>query len=388
MLSEETISTIKSTVPLLQEHGLIITTVFYQLLFERNPELKHVFNRANQRDSTQSRALADAVLAYAENIDNLEVLLPAVSRIANKHASIGVEAHHYPLVGASLLAAIQQVLSLPDNHAALKAWASAYEVLAGVFIQCESNLYDESSRADGGWKGFRPFVISEIEPETTEVKSFTLRPKDGKAIKDYAGGQYVSVKLIGSNDGYDQIRQYSLSNWGGDYRLTIKQETEGLVSQGIHNYAVGDELLISVPFGDFNLNPNASKHVFISGGVGVTPLLSMVKEAISCGKNSEQLIFIECCRSAEHQIFKAELHKLLNKSFIQLKQAFEHGPGGDFSGRLNSDILDEWLTDKTADIYFCGPLPFMVHIKKLLKQIGFADAQIHYEVFGPTTGVD
>ena len=72
MLSTQTISVVKSTVPLLQEHGLEITSTFYKQLFEENPQLLNIFNRSNQRNTSQSSALADAILAYASNIDNLE----------------------------------------------------------------------------------------------------------------------------------------------------------------------------------------------------------------------------------------------------------------------------------------------------------------------------
>jgi nitric oxide dioxygenase len=385
MLTAETNSTIKSTIPLLQENGLEITTTFYKLLFEANPELHNIFNSANQQDTSQSRALSDAILAYANNIENLEALLPAVGRIANKHASIGIKKEHYPLVGASLIAAIQQVLSLPDEHPALTAWGEAYGVLADVFIQSESALYNDRSSVDGGWEGFRPFVIRDIKQETPEVKSFILEAKDKKAVLKYSGGQYVGVKLTATGSEYEQIRQYSLSDWAENFRLTIKQEMDGQVSQSIHNYAVGDELLMSPPFGGFNLNSDVDKHVFISGGVGITPLFSMLKQAVSSGLGCDQLQFIECCRGAEHQIFKDELRALSNKNFIQLKQAFEYGEGGDFNGRITAEILDKWLTDKSANVYFCGPLPFMSQMKKLLNEIGFGDGQLHYEVFGPTT---
>ncbi|WP_319380546.1 NO-inducible flavohemoprotein [Thiomicrorhabdus sp.] len=385
MLSPQTISTVKSTVPLLEENGLEITSVFYKLLFEENPQLQNIFNQANQHDTSQSRSLADAVLAYASNIDNLEVLLPAVARIANKHASIGIQADHYPLVGASLLAAIQQVLDLPAEHPALKAWGEAYGVLADIFINTESELYDASNRVDGGWKGYRPFVIKEVRQETPDVKSLRLEPKDGKAVKSFSGGQYVSVKIPAQDNGRDAIRQYSLSDWGDDYRITVKRETKGEVSPSVHTLSRGDELLLSPPFGEFTLNADADAHVFISGGVGITPLFSMLKQAIASGGSSEQLQFIECCRGAEHQIFKEELTELSKNSLVQLKQAFEYGSGGDFSGRLTRDVLNEWLTNKSAHVYFCGPLPFMKELKSLLNSIGMEDEQLHYEVFGPTT---
>ena len=389
MLSAETISTIKSTVPLLEEYGQEITKIFYKLLFEANPQLKNIFNMSNQGNASQSRALADAVLAYAANIDNLEVLLPAVNRIAAKHASIGVQSHHYPLVGASLLQAIQQVLSLPEDHPALSAWGEAYQFLAQIFIDTESGLYSANEQTKGGWEGFRTFEIQAINNESPNIQSYILKASDGKAIQTFEAGQYVSVKVPSNEQGYEQIRQYSLSNWSDNaqdsYRITVKNEANGQVSNRLHQHKVGDELLLSPPQGQFTLNPSSKAHIFISSGVGITPLFAMLKQAIDKGMNVQQLQFIECCRSSEDQIFKDELRALSDEGKVSLKHAFTDSDNGDWAGRLNATILGQWLTNKSANIYLCGSPVFMSAVKKLLNEIGFIDEQIHYEVFGPTT---
>jgi len=246
MLSKETIEIVQSTVPLLEEKGLLITSTFYEILFATAPELKHIFNSANQRDDSQSRALADAIMAYAGNLNNLEALLPAVARIANKHASLGVLPEHYPIVGSSLLRAIQLVAELPDGHPALTAWGEAYGVLANVFTSTEEKLYSDSESTKGGWKGFREFTIEQVQTETTDVSSFILVPTDGKAIMSFSGGQYISVKLpAAEKDGFDQIRQYSLSEWSAEpsqYRISVKKENQGNVSNNMHRFQQGDTL--------------------------------------------------------------------------------------------------------------------------------------------------
>ncbi|HDZ38056.1 MAG TPA: NO-inducible flavohemoprotein [Marinobacter sp.] len=392
MLSEHTIATVKSTVPLLAENGQAITQEFYKKLFANNPDLQHIFNMANQRGgsgSGQSSALADAVFAYANNIDQIEVLVPAVQRIASKHASIGIQPKHYPIVGENLIAAIQDVLQLPDNHEALIAWGEAYGVLAQIFTDTEERMYSEKEMQSGGWRGFRPFTIDRIVEETPEVKSFYFKPSDGGAICGYSGGQYLGIKLAGTGDRYDEIRQYSLSSWGAEdyYRISVKAETHGAASQQLHQCAVGDVVELSAPNGQFLLNKNAPKHVFISGGVGITPLYSMLKEALASGIAADNIQFVECSRSAEHQIFRTELAELKASTGLNLRLAFEFGEGADWVGYLSADILDQWLTDKSAHIYFCGPMPFMAALKSILNSIGFPDDQLHYEVFGPTTAL-
>src|SRR3954467_1469981 len=105
MLKPETIALVKSTAPVLAEHGYTIIQRFYERLFQAHPELKNLFNMRHQERGEQQRALAAAVLAYATNIDNLAALGPAVARMTHKHASLGVVPGHYAVVGETLLAA-------------------------------------------------------------------------------------------------------------------------------------------------------------------------------------------------------------------------------------------------------------------------------------------
>lgn len=389
MLTAQTIRIVKSTAPLLAEKGLLITKEFYKRLFANHPEMKHVFNMANQRNDSQARALADAVFAYANHIDQLDALMPVVERIAGKHVSIGVEPHHYPIVGENLLAAIQSVLGLAEDHPAIKAWEEAYGVLANVFIDAEENLYASHERQAGGWRDFRSFLIDKIVEQTSEVKSFYLKPADGGAISHYAAGQYVGIKVFPENSAYDEVRQYSLSDWGDNkrYRITVKAEPKGVVSTHLHGCREGDEVQLRAPIGKFMLNKRANRHIFISGGVGITPLYSMLKEALLIETNPEQILFIECCRSAEHQIFKSDLAQLHEQHGFGYKRVFEYGDEMDWRGYLTAGILNEWIPNKEVEVYFCGPKPFMSALKRMLNEINIPDSQLHYEVFGPTTKI-
>ncbi|PHS68122.1 MAG: nitric oxide dioxygenase [Methylophaga sp.] len=395
MLSQQTIEVVESTIPLLAEHGQTITQNFYEKLFAAHPELKNVFNLNNQQDGNQSRALADAVFAYASNLSNLEALIPAVQRIAHKHVSLGIKPEQYPIVGKYLLAAIQDVLDLPDGHPALTAWAEAYEQLAEIFINTEENLYQASEELGGGWRGFREFVIDDIVTETAEVKSFYLKPKKSDLILEYKGGQYIGIKVSPENSEFEQIRQYSLSGQsGGDYlRITTKAELNGLVSNHLHQSTKGTEILVQAPSGVFNLDGQANQHIFIAGGVGITPLLSMLYEALAKGIPTENILFIQCQRDEDHQICKQELVLLQETTGFGYKTSFMESAGGDNKGYLNASILNKWLTeyafnvDGNTAVYFCGPVPFMSALKQCCLTLGFAEQDIHYETFGPTATI-
>lgn len=145
MLDNKTKEIIKSTVPALREHGVEITKTFYKNMFEQNPEVAPMFDMARQRNGEQPKALAMTVLAAAENIDNLENLLPAVQKIGVRHCDTGVKEEHYPIVGKHLLGAIKEVLKDGATDEVIDAWAKAYEVIAKIFIDTEKGIY--TSRA-------------------------------------------------------------------------------------------------------------------------------------------------------------------------------------------------------------------------------------------------
>ena len=143
MLDQKTIDIIKSTVPVLKEHGLEITTTFYKNMFANNPEVKPLFNMDKQASGEQPKALAMTILAAAQNIDNLEAILPAVKGMAKAHVNANVKPEHYPIIGENLLAAIKEVLGDAATEEILNAWAEAYEEIAKVFKQIEKDMYKE-----------------------------------------------------------------------------------------------------------------------------------------------------------------------------------------------------------------------------------------------------
>jgi nitric oxide dioxygenase len=264
----------------LAEHGATITTHFYKQLFINHPELKNVFNQAHQQSSSQPQALARAVYAYAANIDNLGALSSAVTHIAHKHASLNIRPEQYPIVGENLLAAVSEVLGDAVDEPTLDAWRAAYAQLAEIFIGAEKQLY-----AQAAWSGFRPFVVFRREQESDEITSFYLKPSDGGPVCHFEPGQYISVKRFVKEIGVDQPRQYTLSDApnGQWLRISVKREQPqdtpaGYVSNLMHDVMeVGGIVEVSAPMGEFTLDRNKTTPVvLISGGVGITPMVSML----------------------------------------------------------------------------------------------------------------
>jgi len=388
MLSTEHKAIITATVPILEQGGETLTRHFYQTMFRDYPEVKSLFNQANQTEGTQQRALANAVLMYAKNIEKLEKLGPLVNTIINKHVSLQIQPEHYPIVGASLLKAIREVLGAEvATDAVIEAWAAAYGQLADILIGAEEGIYKQNELAEGGWRGARAFKVVSKTVESDEITSFVLAPADGGKVVAHKPGQYIglTVKVNGS----EQRRQYSLSAAanGSTYRISVKREDGGLVSNFLHDQVnVGDSIDLFPPAGDFVLADSDKPLVLISGGVGITPTLAMLTAAL---KGNRPVHFIHAARHAGVHAFREHIDALAAKHpqlrrFYCYEKADAQSPQPDATGYLNPQHLAKWLPEtRDVEAYFLGPTPFMKAIKSHLGELGVPSAQTFYEFFGP-----
>lgn len=141
-LSPETIAIVKSTAPVMQQHGVAITTRMYERLFV-DPEMRALFDEAAQKSGEQPKRLAGALLAFASNADKLDVLTAAIEQIAVRHVAMHVKSEHYPAVAGALLPAIKDVLGDAADERVLNAWGEAYWFLADVLKGREGQLNSE-----------------------------------------------------------------------------------------------------------------------------------------------------------------------------------------------------------------------------------------------------
>ncbi|MGP4059630.1 NO-inducible flavohemoprotein [Halobacillus sp. H74] len=394
-LDEATIETIKATVPVLAEHGEAITTHFYKRLFEDHPELKNIFNQTHQRAGEQPRALANTVYAAAQHIDHLEVILPRVKQIAEKHVSLNVQPEYYPIVGEYLLIAIKEVLGDAATDDIIEAWGEAYGVIAQAFINVEENLYEETEKQEGGWTGFRDFKVIDKVEESEEITSFYLEPSDGGVLPIFKPGQYLTIKAKIPGDSYDHLRQYSLSDAPGKnyFRISVKRESgtgnhpDGVVSTWLHDHVnKGTYLPVSAPAGDFYLDDHTERPlVLISGGVGLTPLMSMWKY-VQQAQPEREVHYIHAARNGNVHGLKQELKNTERcTSHIVYEQPSEEDVHeGLFEKEGYIDL--QWMKSIVpydADFYFCGPEGFMKAVYHSLLEWEVPNDRIHYEFFGP-----
>lgn len=393
-MNEQQKTLVKATVPVLKTNGVTLTKHFYQRMFTHNPELKNIFNQGHQNSGRQQEALAMAVAAYAENIDDPSVLLPVVERIAHKHVSLGIRAEHYAIVGRHLLASIKEVLSDAASDDLISAWAAAYTELADLFINLESDLYQQATQQEGGWTGWRPFRIGQKVQESEEITSFYLYPIDGGKVPTYKPGQYISVKLFVAEWNLFQPRQYSLSDApGNDYlRISVKRERanaekpDGQVSNLLHDQFAENAILdISMPLGDFFLNETVQTPVvLLSGGVGITPMVSILNHLVAT-QSSRKVHFIHACRNNAVHAFKSHVEQLaaaqanVEASFFY-DQRTEQDSGIGAAPLAIDHLLSPELAN--AEYYLCGPAPFMRHYLGELNRNGVTSERIFAEAFG------
>ncbi|RYM47417.1 NO-inducible flavohemoprotein [Serratia proteamaculans] len=392
MLDSQTIATVKSTIPLLAATGPKLTAHFYDRMFEHNPELKDVFNMNNQRNGDQRQALFDAICAYAANIENLAALLPAVERIAQKHTSLNIRPDQYQIVGGHLLATLDEMFS--PGQEVLDAWGKAYGVLADVFIQREGQIYQASETADGGWRDLRAFRIVKKQLQSEVICSFVLAPVDGGKIIDFKPGQYLAVYIKHDSMENQEIRQYSLTTSpnGEYYRIAVKREDQGKVSNFLHQQAKeGDVIYLAPPHGDFFLEAQPETPVaLISAGVGQTPMLGMLN-TLHDNQHPADVHWLHAAENGSVHAFADEVANIADRMPNLSRHVWYNQPGvNDVEGRdyqsrglMNLSALHETLSTPQMHYYFCGPVPFMQHVGKQLLEMGVEAERIHYECFGP-----
>lgn len=394
MLDAHTIATVKSTLPAVAAVGPKLTAHFYDRMLAQHPELKNVFNMNNQRNGNQREALFNAICAYGANLDNLAALLPAVEKIAQKHASLAIKPEQYAIVGENLLATIKELLNPGDE--VLAAWGRAYGVLAEVFIQREEAIYQETEQQEGGWRGTRAFRISAIEPQSSVIKSFTLTPVDGGAVAAFKPGQYLTVHLHPAEFTYQQNRQYSLTHTsnGESYRIAVKRDAQGTVSGWLHEKAqVGDVLDLTAPHGDVFMAVSTETPVaLISAGVGVTPTLAML-HALAEQQHAASVTWLHATENGAQHAFANEVAETGARLRDFEKRVWYRAPDAADAGRFDAEGMMDLASvsarigDPRTQFWMCGPVGFMQFIAGQLRDAGVDAARIHYEVFGPHKGL-
>ncbi|MFF7471747.1 globin domain-containing protein [Streptomyces sp. NPDC008092] len=395
MLSEPAAATVRASLPAVGAAIGEITERFYARLFAAHPGLlRNLFNRGNQAAGTQRQALAGSIAAFATQLLDHPDRRPdaLLSRIAHKHASLGVTPEQYEVVHEHLFAAIAEVLGEAVTPEVSAAWDEVYWLMANALAAIEKRLYEES-----GGPALRPWEVTERVVETADVVTFRVRPVDGgAAVRGFRAGQYVSVGVT-LPDGARQIRQYSLSGAPGESvrQFSVKRvhgdpdgrTPDGEVSHHLHTRVrEGDVLELSEPYGDLVLgestgDPAGRPLLLASAGIGVTPMVAMLA-ALAADGHRAPVTVVHGDRSpadhalrADHTSYAAKLPDASVHFFYE-----RDAEPGSRTGLV--DLAGIEVANGTR-AYLCGPLPFMRAVRAQLLAQGVPAADIHYEVFGP-----
>lgn len=243
---------------------------------------------------------------------------------------------------------------------------------------------------NGNWNGFRELVLVDKVEECSDIISFYFKAKDGGELAVHKAGQFLPFKIKTEDTKYkDVMRTYSLSNHPNDfvYRISVKKVEGGLISTFLHeNFNIGDSIEAMVPTGAFTLkNPSKARPiVLISGGIGVTPLLSMLYDE---SKRNSNIHFIQAVQNSKMHPFKDEIEstskRMGTKNTVFYSKPLEEDKEGvnyDFEGRVTKEWINENLSLE-SDFYFCGPPPFMKGLESSLLELGVDKDRINYEFF-------
>ncbi len=240
------------------------------------------------------------------------------------------------------------------------------------------------------WAGMRPMRVAAIDRESTTVISVRLVPLDAGPAVPAGPGQFLTVRLHPDPALPPLLRTYSLSGLPNaeSYRISVKREPGGRASEYLHTrLRVGDVIDAGAPRGSFVLRPADRAVVLISAGVGATPVLAML-HVLAEAPTARQVWWLHGARDAAEQPFRAEVDTLLGRlpdahRIVCYSRPGPDDRGFDVVGRLDAAVLEQAGVPIDADVYLCGPAPFMHDMTDALTARGVAPERINSEVFGP-----
>lgn len=257
--------------------------------------------------------------------------------------------------------------------------------------------------AVAGPGGFRPLKVIDKVRESSTITSFHLEPVEPGGWRAFEAGQFLVFKFPADNERGHVLRTYSLScapGHPGRYRISVKRERapqpglpDGLGSCYLHDQVeVGDVLMADGPRGDFCLDRRSARPVvLLSGGVGLTPLVSMLHALAE--QSDRRTVFIQACDNGEVHALGDEVRAVAGlRSGIDAHVIYRFPTAADRAaahhqaeGVITRELLQQLLPLDDYEFYLCGPPPFMQAVFRLVRSLGVAKERIAYEFFGPAT---
>lgn len=258
-------------------------------------------------------------------------------------------------------------------------------------------------KAAAGAGGFRPLKVIGKVRESSTITSFHLEPAEPGGWRAFEPGQFLVFRFPADNERGHVLRTYSVScapGHPGRYRISVKREAaprpgipDGLGSCHLHDaVAVGDVLMADGPRGDFHLDRRSSRPVvLLSGGVGLTPMVSMLHALVE--QSDRRAVFIHACDNGDVHALGDEVRALAaSRPGIEAHFVYRFPTEADRAakrhqaeGVVTRELLQRLLPLDDYEFYLCGPPPFMQAVFRLVRSLGVPKERIAYEFFGPAT---
>jgi ferredoxin-NADP reductase/MOSC domain-containing protein YiiM len=308
--------------------------------------------------------------------------------------------------GALTVADTDALLYLPDRDPAKLRLALQIPALSQGWQQSFRELLasedsagpvnEPTAHSEPAWSGFRPLRVTKVVPETTTVSSIYLSTPDGGPLPSARAGQYLTLRIARAGQPV-AVRSYSLSSAPdtGTYRISVKRERHGIASTFLNRkLRAGATLEVAAPRGDFVLDDSTTPVLLISGGIGVTPVLSMLHQ-LAADHSERETWWIHGARGPHEHALAAEAHTLLGS----LSNAHEHvfysaatpqecRRANAIPGRLTQHKLSRLAVPADAIAYICGPPAFMADIQRALAAIGIDASRVYTELFGALSSIN
>ena len=284
---------------------------------------------------------------------------------------------------------IERALRIP---ALSGGWRASFQALLEQEETATGNAgLTATSSPPPAWSGFRPLRVSCKIRESSNVISLMLESVDGRPLAAPLAGQFIVLRMRPTPDAPALMRSYSLSSEPNAerYRVSIKREPHGVAGAYIDDkLKAGDVVDVSAARGSFTLRLDDAPVVFLSAGIGVTPVLTML-HALAADASQREVWWLYGARDRREHPFAEEVRALLKA----LAHSHSHicyslpGPedraGFDFDtqGRMDSRLLQDLQVPRNADFYICGPPAFMSDLTAGLAGWGVAGSRIHTEIF-------
>lgn len=271
--------------------------------------------------------------------------------------------------------------------------------------EAEARTRTQRKRSDLAWTGWRRFRVVAIMDETNAVKSYYLAPHDKKALLPFLPGQHIAIQVRPTNRRDPLVRCYSLSCAPNNefYRISVKREAPrpdapgsppGVMSNHLHDLLKeGDFVDLKSPSGRFSLD--LSQHtpiVLIGGGIGITPVFSMLDSIVAQNSNREVWFFAGMQSHIDHPLrtqtkSHADLRENVRLIVCYSEPTDDCRLGEDYHhlGFVSVDLLRDILPANNYDFYFCGPPGMMNALHDGLNDWGVPSDRMHFEAFGPAT---